>query len=70
MFTLTGGTTAVDFSPNGVDVVYATANPGYDVTIEDESPGLKVEFRSDDHRSRVDVWWDGGPRHEIREEPD
>jgi hypothetical protein len=68
-FNLTGGSTAVSFSANGVQVLWATPNPGFDVKIEPESPGFKVEFRSDSHRSRVDVWWSGGPQHSIREEP-
>jgi hypothetical protein len=65
---LTGGTTAISFSASGVDVLWATPNPGFDVSIEAESPGLKVEFRAEHHRSRVDAWWSGGPQHSIREE--
>lgn len=67
-FSLTGGATAIKFSPSSTKVLWATPNPGYEVRIEPESEGVKVEFRSDDHRSRIDAWWDGGPRHEIREE--
>ena len=69
-FNLVGGSTAISFSATGVTVLWANPNPGFDVDIEPESPGWKVEFRSDDHRSRIDVWWSGGPRHEIREEAD
>lgn len=68
IFTLVGGTTAIRFSPSATKVLWATPDPGYEVRIEPESPGLKVEFRSDGHRSRVDAWWDNGPRHEIHEE--
>lgn len=67
MFNLTGGTTAISFSATGVKVLWATANSGFDVTIEPESPGWKVEFRSDDHRSRIDAWWDDGPVTDIEE---
>ena len=67
-FTLVGGTTAIRFSPSSTKVLWATPNPGYEVRIEPESSGVKVEFRSDDHRSRIDAWWDNGPRHEIRED--
>lgn len=67
-FTLIGGTTSIRFSPSETKVLWATPNPGYEVRIEPESPGIKVEFRSDDHRSRIDAWWNGGPRHEIRED--
>ena len=69
-FQLVGGSTAISFSPAGVDVLWASPNPGFEVKIEPESPGTKVEFRSDNHRSRVDAWWADGPRHEIREEAD
>ena len=66
-FTLTGGTTAISFSASGVTVLWATPNPGFDVKIEPESPGWKVEFRSDTHRSRIDAWWNGGPVTDIEE---
>ena len=66
-FTLTGGTTAISFSASGVTVLWATPNPGFDVKIEPESPGWKVEFRSDTHRSRIDAWWNGGPVFDIEE---
>ncbi len=67
-FQLVGGTTAISFSASEVKVLWATPDPGYEVDIEPESPGIKVRFRSDVHESRVDAWWSGGPRHEIREE--
>lgn len=70
VFNLQGGSTAISFSPSGVEVLWATPNDGYNVKIEPEYPGLKVEFRSDAHRSRVDAWWNGGPQHEIRERED
>ena len=69
-FQLIGGTTSIKFSPGYTKVLWATPNPGFDVSVEPESPGIKVEFRSDQHRSRVDAWWEDGPQHEIREEPD
>jgi hypothetical protein len=69
-FSLVGGTAAVSFSPSGVQVLWATAKPGFDVNIQPESPGFKVEFRSEDHRSRLDVWWSGGPQHTVREQPE
>lgn len=67
-FTLIGGTTAIKFTPSYTKVLWASPNPGYEVRIEPESPGIKVEFRSDDHRSRIDAWWENGPRHEIEED--
>ncbi len=70
-FKLLGGTTTINFSAESVTAV-ATANPGFEVTIEPNSPGLKIEFRSVDtnQRSRIDAWWDNGPRHDITERPD
>lgn len=68
-FSLTGGTAVISFSPSTVRLVSAVANPGFDVSVEPESPGIKVEFRADHHRSRVDAWWADGPRSDIREKP-
>lgn len=68
-FALTGGTAAISFSASGVEVLWATPNPGFSVEIEPGSPGIKVEFRADHHRSRVDAWWFEGPQHSVREEP-
>ena len=56
--------------PSAVEVLWASPNPGFDVRIVPESPGMKVEFRADHHRSRIDAWWAGGPQHEIREDPE
>ena len=70
-YNLVGGTASLRFTPSGVTVDYATPKAGFTVEIEPENGnGVKVEFRSDDHRSRVDGWWDGGPRERIREEAD
>ena len=69
-FDLVGGTTAISFSSSATKVLWATPNPGFEVSIQPESPGFKVEFRADHHRSRIDVWWSGGPQFDIREEPD
>ena len=66
-FPLVGGVTSIRFSPSETKVLWATPNPGFEVRIEPESDGVKVEFRSDDHRSRLDAWWENGPRHEIQE---
>ncbi len=66
-FQLVGGTTAISFSPTETRVLWATPNPGFEVEIESESPGMKVEFRSEEFESRIDVWWSAGPQHDIRE---
>ena len=63
-----GGVVTLSFSPGGVDVVGATPNEGFTVDTEPEhGNGVKVEFESDGHESRVDAWWDGGPQVERRE---
>lgn len=66
-FTLTGGSAAISFSASGLKLLWATANPDFGVIIEDQSQGLKIEFRSPNHRSRLDVWWENGPAHDIEE---
>jgi hypothetical protein len=68
-YDLEGGTTTLRFTPTGVTVVVATPAPGFTVEISDShSGGKRVEFESNDHRSRVDAWWDGGPQDEVRED--
>jgi hypothetical protein len=63
-----GGVVTLSFSPAGVDVVGATPNEGFTVDTEPEhGNGVKVEFESDGHESRVDAWWDAGPQVERRE---
>ena len=69
-FDVVGGSAAISFSPAGVDVLWASPNPGFDVSTEPESPGLKVEFRASHHRSSIEAWWTSGPRHDIDEEAD
>ena len=69
-YELVGGTAVLRFSPSGVEVVFATPNPGFSVEEEPEhGNGVKVEFESESHESRVDGWWDGGPQERVREEP-
>jgi hypothetical protein len=69
-FTVVGGTATLAFTPDGVTLVVATPNAGFEVDTEPENGnGIKVEFESDGHRSRIDGWWDGGPQAETREDP-
>lgn len=67
-YNLVGGTAALRFSPSGVTVVFANPASGFDVEIEPENVnGVKVEFESEAHKSRVDGWWDGGPQDRVEE---
>ena len=69
-YNLQGGTAALRYAPAGVEVVFANPAPGFRVEVEPEhGNGVKVEFESDAHESRVDGWWDGGPMERVREEP-
>lgn len=69
-FELVGGTAVVRYSSTGVTVLYAVPANGYQAKVEPEGSGMKVEFRSGDRRSRVDVWWDNGPQHSVQERDD
>lgn len=67
-YNLVGGTASLRFLPSGVEVVFANPAPGFTVEIEPEHVnGVKVEFESPTHESRVDGWWEGGPVDRVRE---
>jgi hypothetical protein len=67
-YQLEGGTVTISFSAESVSVVQATPRNGFSRDVEPEGSGIKVEFRSDTHRSRLDAWWDGGPQERVRED--
>lgn len=70
-YNLVGGTASLRFSPSGVTVVFANPASGFDVEVEPEhGNGVKVEFESEAHKSRVDGWWDGGPQDSVEERAD
>lgn len=64
-----GGSAAIVVTGTNVEVGWATPRPGFRVDVERASDGheLRVEFRSDDHRSRIKVSVEHG---EIRDEID
>lgn len=67
-YTLVGGTASLRFEPSGVTVVFANPAQGFDVEIEPEhGNGVRVEFESEGHESRLEGWWDGGPRDRQEE---
>lgn len=70
-YSLAGGTVTVEFSSTSVRVIQATPADGFTREVDQEGPTqVEVEFRSDEHRSRLEAWWDGGPRSDIDEDAD
>jgi hypothetical protein len=68
-YRMQGGVVTLRFSAAGVEVLGASPAEGFTVDTEAEhGNGVRVEFESDAHRSRVDAWWDGGPQVERRED--
>lgn len=68
-YNLVGGTATLRFSATGVTVVAAVPKAGFSVDVSQaHDNGARVEFEGEDHRSRVDGWWAGGPREEVRED--
>lgn len=67
-YSLVGGTATLRFSPSGVTLVDAVPAAGYATEIEAvHDNGIRVEFESEDRRSRVEGWWDAGPRDQTDE---
>jgi hypothetical protein len=65
-YDLVGGSTALRFTPEGVTVVFATPEAGYQVRSEPrDDGGWRVEFDGPGGRSRVEGWWDGGPQDRV-----
>jgi hypothetical protein len=70
-YNLRGGAASLRFAPSGVTVVFANPAAGFAVSVEPEhGNGVKVEFESEAHESRVDGWWENGPVDRVREEAD
>jgi hypothetical protein len=71
-YTVVGGTVTFRVSPTEVTMESASPNSGFSVTSEPENEngfdGLRVQFESESHRSRVTAWWDNGPQHRDRED--
>lgn len=71
VYSLTGGSLALDFAPSGVTVVWATPKSGYEVRINEVAgDGVKATFKSKDHVSTVRAWWDDGPADRVTEKGD
>lgn len=68
-----GGSAAIKANGDAtVELVWATPRAGFRVDVEREANGreLRVEFRSDDHRSRIKVSVEDGEVRERIEEDD
>jgi hypothetical protein len=66
-YDLTGGSVSVRFSPSGVTLLWAWPHDGFEVDT-DADDRVRVEFESDTHESRLEAWWQGGPRQEVEED--
>lgn len=67
-YTLVGGTASLRYTARGVSVLFANPNPGFRSDIKTLGNGVRVEFRSDDHRSRVTGSWTNGPKEKVDEQ--
>jgi hypothetical protein len=68
-YNLVGGSVALLFTPTGVSVQFATPKPGFEADINEEGRnGVRVEFESESHRSRVDGWWNAGAQDQVYEQ--
>lgn len=69
-YQLAGGDVTVSFSARSVEIVSVAPRSGFTVKdINRHGPSdVEVDLRSEDHRSRLRVWWDDGPRQRIDED--
>lgn len=71
VYTLAGGSAAFRFTPDEVTLAWATPNAGYTARNgPGDNGGWRVEFDGPEGEGRVDAWWDGGPRQEVRDDAD
>ena len=67
-YEMVGGTVRVRFADGRAELLSATPRAGFRVSRNSGDPGdVRVNFRSDDHESRLRAWWENGPREEIEE---
>lgn len=69
-FQLVGGTVGVRFENGGARLLWATPKPGFRVESSGGSDEVDVRFRSGDHESRLEAFWDNGPQSEVEERED
>ncbi|MFN0090478.1 MAG: hypothetical protein ACKVWR_09475 [Acidimicrobiales bacterium] len=66
-FRVAGGSAAVRYGAAGAQVVWATPNPGYRVSVGPPASTAVVIFDNGRHRSTLEAWWDGAPQHSVAE---
>jgi len=68
---MVGGTTTIRVDADGVRLVAAVPNAGFQVEIKETGPDeVKVEYKSNDHISKFEVSWeDGELEFDLEEEP-
>jgi hypothetical protein len=70
-YPLGGGFAVLRFTPDGVTLEQAVPKLGFEVRYQPvEGNGWRVEFVGDEGRSRVEGWWDGGPRERVDDDFD
>ncbi len=68
-YALVGGSATLRYEPGRVTVVSAEPAQGFTVEVEGNGTAeVRVEFDSDDHRSRLRGSWEGGPRERVEED--
>lgn len=68
-YELVGGSVTLRFEPGVVTIVKAVPRSGYRLKMEGSgSNEASVEFESEEHRSKVKGWWEGGPRDRVEED--
>ncbi|MGE0877118.1 MAG: hypothetical protein AB7L13_02720 [Acidimicrobiia bacterium] len=65
-YSLVGGKTQIDFSPDGVTVKFATPDNGWKVIKQNLGGGaVEVRFVNGSSMSTIKAWWDNGARTKI-----
>lgn len=64
-----GGVAAFEVSSMSVAVLWASPNEDFSVFIDNDGDEAAVRFESVTHLSRIEVWWNGVPRYNLKETP-
>lgn len=64
-----GGVVTIRYSATSVTVIAATPVAGRAAKVDQRgATAVRVEFEGGGHRSRIEAWWDNGPRQDVRED--